>query len=99
MNTQPAQYHRSSKQWQYLLGKEGFVVLSTELKATTNELEEYLPYCFLIVKLKNGNKIEVMGEAKTLFIQGDKVRLELRKVAQPDLVSIISYGLKAVKVC
>lgn len=98
MSTQPAQYHRNSKDWHNLIGSNGIVELSTQIKVTAPELEKYLPYCFLIVELENGKKIEVMGEAKTLFSQGDKVILELKKISQTDLVSIIPYGLKAVKV-
>ena len=98
MSTQPAQYHRNSKDWHNLIGSNGIVELSTQIKVTAPELEHFLPYCFLIIKLKNGNKIEIMGEAKTFFNKGDRVRLELRKVSQPDLDSIIPYGLKAVRV-
>jgi uncharacterized OB-fold protein len=98
MNFLSPEYHRNSKEWHNLVGKSGIVILSTQLKISTPELQEYLPYCFLIVELNNGKKIEIMGEAKTLIAQGDKVRLELRKIAQPDLFSVIPYGLKAVKV-
>ena len=98
MSFSSPQYHRNSKDWHNLIGSNGIVELSTQIKVTAPELEEYLPYCFLIVKLENGKKIEVMGEAKTSFTQGDEVRLELKKIFQPNLVSVIPYGLKAVKV-
>ncbi len=103
MNIQPAQYHRNSKNWHKLLGKTGTILFSTRLDVTSKELEDFLPYCFLIVELdpvlKDGQKqkIEIMGEAKTLFTVGEKVRLELRKSAIPDEKSIIPYGLKACK--
>lgn len=97
MNIHPAQYHRNSKKWQYHLGKAGVVLLTTRLEVTTKELESFLPYCFLLVQLESGEKIEVMGEAQTNFLVGDTVRLELRKLAQPDQFGIIPYGLKACK--
>jgi uncharacterized OB-fold protein len=98
MNISSPEYYRNSKNWQKLIGKYGVVELETQIKVSTPELEDFLPYSFLIVNLDNGEKIEIMGEARSLLSQGDKIRLELRKIAQPDLVSIIPYGLKAVKI-
>lgn len=98
MNVQPAQYHRQSKDWHKLIGQTGIVEFSTQLFVASPELEQFLPYCFLIVVLDSGKKIEVMGEAKTKFATGDKIILELRKMAVLDPASIIPYTIKAVKV-
>lgn len=93
----PAQYHRNSKNWHKLLGKTGVVVLSTQLEVTSTEFELFLPYCFLIIELDSGKKIEITGEAKTIFKSGDRVKLELRKNASFNSKDILSYGLKACK--
>lgn len=100
---QPAQYHRKTKEWHKLLGKAGVVLLATRIEVTTKELEEFLPYSFLLIELnevtETGKKqrLEIMGEAKTEFLVGEKVMLELRKNAIPDEKSIIPYDLKACK--
>ncbi len=100
---QPAHYHRNSKNWHQLLGKTGVVVFATRLEVTAKELEDFLPYCFLLVELDEvletgkKQKLEIMGEAKTVFLPGERVRLELRKSAIPDERSIIPYELKACK--
>lgn len=102
MNNLPPQYYRNNKNWRHLLGKTGVVKFATTLEVASPELEDFLPYCFLVVELENkesgnqtNNLIEVMGEAKTLFKQGDKVVLELRKLSVPDNYSVIPYGVKA----
>lgn len=100
---QPAQYHRKTKQWRKLLGKTGVVLLATRIEVTTKELEEFLPYSFLLIELnevtETGKKqrLEIMGEAKTDFSVGEKVMIELRKNAILDEKSIIPYDLKACK--
>lgn len=98
MQTNPAQYHRNSKHWHKLLGNMGVVIHSTQLEVTSPEFEIFLPYCFLIVKLDSGKKIEIVGEANTVFESGDQVILELRKNADVNSSDILSYGLKACKV-
>jgi uncharacterized OB-fold protein len=94
---QPAQYFRKNKTWQNLIGQMGEVEFSTTIFVTSSELEAFLPYDFLLVRLESGKKIEIAGEAKTQFQIGDKVILELRKSAVPDAKSIIPYDLKAIK--
>lgn len=97
MSAYPAKYYRESQNWHKLLGKTGVVEFVTKVEVTTPELESFLPYCFLLVVLDSGKRIEVMGEAQTIFEIGDQVRLELRKAEIPDQISIIPYTLKAVK--
>jgi len=97
MNIQPAQYHRSTKEWHHLIGEKGRVLLSTKVEVSSPELEDYLPYSYLIVKLNNGKKVELMGESKTDFEIGDSVELELRKAGEVSSSSVIPYCLKAVK--
>lgn len=100
---QPAHYHRTSKSWHKLLGRTGVVVLSTRLEVTAKELEDFLPYCFLLVELDDAQdsgkkyRLEIMGEAKTIFSSGERVRLELRKAAILDEKSVLPYELKACK--
>jgi hypothetical protein len=96
-NNYPASYYRNSKNWHKLLGQKAKVILATQVYTTSSELEKFLPYCFLILELESGKKIEIMGEAKTLFQNGEVVRLELRRVAKGDRVGVIPYGLKACK--
>lgn len=100
---QPAQYYRKTKEWHKLLGKTGVVLLTTRIEVTTKELEDFLPYCFLLIELDRGaqtgkkQRLEIMGEAKTDFSIGERVRLELRKSVIPDEKSVIPYDLKACK--
>lgn len=98
MRVDPAKYFRDSREWYKLLGEKGIVELVTKVEVTSPGLEEFLPYCFLIIKLENGKKYEVMGEARNIFEKGDKVMLELRKSAVPDEASVIPYNLKAVNI-
>lgn len=100
---QPAQYQRISKNWHRLLGMTGVVILTTRLEVTTRELENFLPYSFLLIELDAGSKdgkkkkLEIMGEARTVFSVGERIRLELRKSGIPNETEIIPYELKACK--
>lgn len=99
MNSNPAEYHRNSKEWQTLLGKTGTVILATQTEIASEALESFLPYCFLIIELDDTPKkrLEIMGEAQVLFKPGDRVSLQLRRVAEPSKTGILPYGLKACK--
>lgn len=99
MNSNPAEYHRNSKQWHELLGKTGTVILATQTEIASEALESFLPYCFLILELDDApqKRIEVMGEAQVAFKPGDRVSLQLRRVAEPNATGILPYGLKACK--
>lgn len=95
---EPAHYYRASKNWNTDIGKRGVVVFETKLEVTSPELEQFLPYSFLIISFSDGTKREVVGEAQTEFAIGDIIVLELRKAAIPQPRQIIPYTLKAVKV-
>lgn len=92
------QSYRNLKKVNTLIGCMGRVVLSTEIKSSSVEHEDYLPYCFLIVVLDSSSRrVEVQGESQVLFKQNDRVILQLRKISQADSEKIINYGLKACK--
>ena len=97
MKVSPAKYWRENKKWSDLIGKAGKVIFATEIKVSSPELQEYLPYSFAIVEV-DGKKYEFMGEKGAKLKRGDKVELALRKNMSVEKSSLINYGIKLVKV-
>ena len=56
------------------------------------------PYSFALVKLRGGEKLELMGVGHEKLKPGDKIRCVLRKNRPNHQEGIIEYVIKAQKV-
>lgn len=97
MIKKPAEYWRERSEIVAWLGKEGKVIISTTIRSSSPELNYLTPYEYAIVDFGDQKK-EFMAAAGEKITTGDKVKLVLRKMFQPDSSSLIEYSLKLVKV-
>lgn len=93
----PAQYWRSTFQWQTWIGRKGKVVASTIIQIAPPELKEMAPYSYVIVDFGD-KKMEFMGIGHEQFAEGDEVICVLRKLNIPNEKELIPYGIKVKKV-
>lgn len=97
MIKKPAEYWREKSEIAKWIGKEGMVVVSTTIRSSSPELNYLTPYEYAIVDFGDQKK-EFMAAAGEKLVAGDRVKLVLRKMFQPDSSSLIEYNLKLVKV-
>lgn len=97
MIKKPAEYWRERSEIASWIGKEGEVIISTTIRTSSPELNYLTPYEYAIVDFGDQRK-EFMGAAGEKLVAGDRVKLVLRKMFQPDSSGLIEYNLKLVKV-
>lgn len=99
-NSNPAEYFRNSKQWNQALGETGVVLQATTISVSSPELQPFVPYDYLLIKLDSQDQkiISAMGADGFIFSKGDRVRMVLKKIASSASDDIIPYGLKAEKI-
>lgn len=109
-NLSPAKYWRDNKTWSNLIGKNGTVLLATNIDNLYSyvlvEVDSDIDSANNNNKIKSNsktriekkkNKIECMSEVNTFLQSGDKVTLQLRKLSESTENGLINYGIKAIK--
>ncbi len=94
----PAKYWRNAKQTKLYLGRKGTVVVATYIRSAGIGYQLSTPYSFAVVKLDDGEKVELMGVGHEKLEVGDKIECVLRKVPTNDSSGLIEYIIKAKKI-
>ncbi len=92
----PVKIWRNQKKIGSLIGKEGKIVSWSIIRVPPGGFSDQAPYPVVVVALTGGVRItaQLVDYEKEHLIFGQRVRIVIRRVTQPDPDGIIPYGVK-----
>ncbi len=93
--TSPVKIWRNQTKTRQQLGKTGQILSFTFIRVPPLGFEAYAPYPVVLVQLETGRLIGQLVDFEDRQLQiGQKVKVVLRRIQEPDAEGIIHYGIK-----
>lgn len=92
----PVKLWRNQKQIKTLLGRVGVIISWTIIRVPPEGYSSQAPYPVVVVEFENKKRISIqmVDWEQKHCVEGQRVKVILRRIAEPSLEGVIPYGVK-----